>query len=83
MKITAEIPEDLLSRAKARASLEGIQLQDLLIYGLKLSIERSPGTERTSRASFRLVKAKEGSRQITDDDVSAVLAALDTEDAQL
>ena len=83
MKITAEIPEDLLSRAKARASLEGIQLQDLLIYGLKLAIERSPGTERTSRASFPLVKAKEGSRQITDDDVAAVLAALDTEDAQL
>ncbi len=82
MKITVEIPDDLFNQAKARASLEGIRLHDLVVCGLQLALEKPPDAARRSRTTFPLVKTTDGSRQITDAEVAEALANMDTEEAQ-
>ncbi|MFN8491835.1 MAG: hypothetical protein U0350_29815 [Caldilineaceae bacterium] len=81
MKTTIEIPNELFRQAKAKAALAGIPLKDLVVYGLQLALEKPIGPIQCQRTTFPLIKAKDKSRLLTDEDVAAAQAALDDTEA--
>lgn len=77
MKTTIEIPDELFHEAEAKAVLQGIHLRDLVIQGLQLVLQ-SESTQPKGTA-FPLIRGKDRSRQLTDDQVVRSLAESDEE----
>ena len=81
MKTTVEIPNELFRQAKAKAALAGITLKALVVYGLQLALEKPIGTIQRQRTTFPLIKAKDKTHLLTNEEVAAAQGALDDAEA--
>ncbi len=82
MKITIEIPDDLLRQAEAQAAMQGMRLRDLVEYGLRLAMETPLAPAGSSRTVFPLIKGSGDLPALTDEQVAAALAEMDEEESQ-
>ena len=66
MRTTIRLPEELLKRAKRRASEEGRTLTDLIEEGLRAVLARKTGLSKRERVLPRIGKATGGLRPGVD-----------------
>ena len=66
MRTTIRLPEELLKRAKRRASEEGRTLTDLIEEGLRAVLARKTGLSKRERVLPRISKATGGLRPGVD-----------------
>ena len=82
MKTTIEISDDLFRQAKAQAALQGIQLRDLVEHGLRLAMETPQTAANGKRTAFPLIKGSGDAPTLTDEQVAAVMAAIEAEEIE-
>jgi len=81
MKTTVELPDELFRQAKAKAELAGIPLKALVVYGLQLALEKPIRAIQRQRTTFPLIKAKDKTHLLTNEEVTAAQTALDDGEA--
>ena len=83
MKTTVEIPDDLLRKAKARAALEGIRLNDFIAESLREKLRMPvPKTQRRRRTRFPIVQSKRTDAPVTMEQVNQAIEEMDMAEAQ-
>ena len=79
MRTTVDVPDHILRRAKAAASLQGKSLKTFVTEALEERIAGAPGMGTGRRLRFPLVPSRHpGSVDLSSDDISRILEAEDS-----
>jgi len=82
MKTTIELPDELLTRAKATAALRKTSLKAMIEHALKREIDFPEGENTSDKIydineyGFPVLKKKEGRKTVTSEDVYKIMEEL-------